>query len=113
MKENSNVDTVNSNEFKDRFPKVLSLISEAIDRPFRPKGVLNSASLEGVLISLLEMDNLISKDDLRDRYADLMASDSFKSVIVGSTTDTLILKKRILIAKSFLENGSFEEDDGE
>ncbi|WP_449632039.1 DUF262 domain-containing protein [Rahnella aceris] len=113
MKENSQFSTAYSTEFRERFPKVLSLINEAIDKPFRPKGVLNSASLEGVLISLLEMENLISKDELKERYNDLMNSDSFKSVIVGSTTDTLILKKRILIAKSFMENGTFEEEDGE
>lgn len=113
MKENCQFNTAYSAEFKERFPKVLKLINESIDKPFRPKGVLNSASLEGVLISLLEMDDLISKDELKERYNNLMNDTSFKSVIVGSTTDTLILKKRILIAKSFMENGYFDAEDGE
>lgn len=111
MRENAKFNSDFSNEFKTKFPKVLNLISSSITRPFRPKGVLNAASLEGVFIALLEMDELINSDVLLTRYNALMNSSAFRDVIVGSTTDTLMLKRRIKIAKSFMEKGFFDESE--
>ncbi|WJM85163.1 DUF262 domain-containing protein [Dickeya chrysanthemi] len=113
MKENSDFNTPLAVEFKHRFPMVLNLIVESIEKPFRPKGILNSASLEGVFIALLEMNSLISREEFIIRYNNLMNNEEFKSIIIGSTTDTLILKRRIMIAKSFIENGFFEAEDND
>lgn len=111
MKDNANFNSDEALEFKEKFPTVLELISLSIENPFRPKRVLNSAVLEAVLVSLLEMDELITADLLTKRYGLLMSDRNFLDVISGGTTDTLVLKRRINIAKAYLEHGSFSDGD--
>ena len=51
--------------FRRKFPEVVSFVNSALERPFRPRGVLNSAVLEAVMVTLLEMDVLPSADKFR------------------------------------------------
>lgn len=92
-------------KFKIRFPAVVTIINDSLTKPFRPRGVINSAVLEAVMVSLMEQPSKISSDDLKKRYIHLLKDSAFLSRITGGTTDTLVLKERLRIAKAKLSNG--------
>jgi hypothetical protein len=89
--------------FVKRFPEVVKLVNEQLVRPFRPRGVINSAVLEAVLVTLLENEQIEAKD-LKARYGVLLKDAEFLTYITGGTTDTLVLKQRLAIAKRILTN---------
>lgn len=91
--------------FATRFPQVVSIVNEAFDKPFRPRGVINSAVLEAVMVSLLEQAAPITPTNLQTRYLDLLSDNAFMDRITGGTTDTTVLKQRLQIAKVKLANG--------
>lgn len=101
MDEERKFDSLRATRFKARFPDVVKLVNEAIDRPFRPKRVINAAVLEAVMVTLLEHPE-IEPDDLTDRYEELLEDEDFLSAIRGSTTDTLVLKERLIRAENVL-----------
>lgn len=102
MSENRDFTSEQANEFKRNFPKVTSLIINSIDKPFRPKKVINLSSLEAVYIALLECEFDISTQEMQNFYKKLMNDSEFTNLIIGSTTDTLVLKDRIRKAKTIL-----------
>ncbi len=91
--------------FTRRFPKVVKIVNDAFPKPFRPRGVINSAVLEAVMITLLENDD-ISARDLKNRYEKLITKKEFLTLITGGTTDTLAVKNRITLARKILSNGT-------
>lgn len=90
--------------FCERFPKAVQIVNEALDRPFRPRTVINSAVLEAVMVTLLEHPE-IGAPELKERYPALLADARFLDHITGGTTDTLVLKERLKIARAKLANG--------
>jgi len=90
--------------FATRFPQVVQIINDALKRPFRPRGVINSAVLEAVMITLLE-NEAIKSSDLAKCYDKLLQSRAFLNVITGGTTDTLVLKHRLSLAREVLSSG--------
>ena len=86
------------------FPRVVKLINKSIVRPFRPRGVINAAVLESVFVTLLE-NGKITSGNLQERYPKLLAKKSFIDVMTGATTDTLVLKRRLSIARETLGDG--------
>lgn len=101
MKRDRDFDEPRAKRFKKRFKIATALIREAIDRPFRPRGVLNAATLEAVMITVLEHPEIAAKE-LKSRYKKLMADAGFLSQITGATTDTAVLRARIRRAVSIL-----------
>lgn len=104
MKDNRGFDSERASSFKDRFLLISELIGTTFEKPFRPKKVINISSLEAIFIALMEFDSDITPGLLNRYYNLVMKCDEFNELIVGSTTDTLVLKKRIGIAKDILEN---------
>lgn len=92
-------------KFKDRFPAAVALVRRAIDKPFRPRGVINSAVLEAVMISVLEID-MLTDNQLRSAYEQLLTDVNFLTNTTGATTDTAVLQNRISIAKKLIQNAS-------
>jgi hypothetical protein len=90
--------------FASRFPEVVEAINAALDRPFRPRGVINSAVLEAVMVTLLEGKHM-EPDVLRERYNTLIQSKDFLVAITGGTTDTLVLKSRLILARKVFSSG--------
>jgi hypothetical protein len=80
------------------------MIAETINRPFRPRGVINASALEAVMLTLLS-DPEITRSELAERYPILLADTRFLRVITGATTDTLIREERLRIAREVLSNG--------
>lgn len=98
MKKNRDFEAKTDLEFFDRFPVVTALVNHSLSKPFRPKGVINSAVLEAVMITLLE-DPSIDEERLQVGYEALLNKADFLERITGGTTDTLMVQKRIEIAK--------------
>lgn len=105
MNANREFSTDRANRFKKRFPEVVKLVADTIPRPFRPRSVINSAMLEGVMVALLENDS-ITPVQLAERYKELQQDPSFERVLRGATTDTLTVKERIKLAKGVLGNAT-------
>lgn len=94
---------VRAQRFRKRFPEVVELIANNLERPFRPRSVINSAMLEGVMIALLENEN-ITGEILRENYEKLSNNENFIKYLRGATTDTNTVRDRIKIAKEVLSN---------
>lgn len=104
MRGNKDFSSDNARLFKQRFPEAVSLINQSIDKPFRPRRVLNSAILEAVFIAVLE-DTQIKSDELSSRYPRLFDDKDFNENTTGATTDTAVLQSRISAAKKILGHG--------
>ena len=87
--------------FKEKFPKVCEIIHQNIDKPFRPKGVINTAILDAVFTALLQAD-VINVDGLAENYNRLINDKVFLSNTFGPTADNLVLKNRIDLAIQYL-----------
>lgn len=103
MRENQDFSTDRALRFKRRFPKVVELLCDSVPRPFRPRGVINVAMLDSVMIALLE-DATVDSEKLKGRYPVLAADEEFKKYIGGATTDTQMVRERIKRAKGILGN---------
>jgi hypothetical protein len=103
MDRNRNFDSDNAKIFKERFVKAVSLVGSALERPFRPKKVLNASVLESVMIAVLE-DDTINQEELQAKYPNLFLDSEFTQNISGGTTDSAVLHKRIRTAKRILAN---------
>ncbi len=101
MDENRPFDSERAKNFKRRFPEAVQVVNEALSRPFRPRGVINSAVLEAVMVTLLE-NSEITAEQLSARYPTLLANARFNDTTRGGTTDTGILRSRLEIAKTIL-----------
>jgi hypothetical protein len=103
MQENREFSSDRAKRFKKRFPKVVDLVADNLDRPFRPRSVINSAMLESVMVALLE-DVQMDGATLKSRYEKLANDAAFEKHLRGATTDTLTVRERIKIAKKVLSN---------
>jgi hypothetical protein len=105
MREHLDFTSDRAMRFSERFPLVVDLLCDAVARPFRPRGVINVAMLDSVMIALLE-DPSITADQLKERYPKLAGDDDFKKYIGGATTDPQMLRERIRRAKEALGNAA-------
>ncbi len=102
MEINRAFDSVRSTEFVKAFQRAAHSVNEVLDRPFRPRGVINAAMLEAVMIALMEHPNL-SEAQISKAY-DSLNSPDFARYLHGATTDTNTVRDRIKFAKSAFEN---------
>lgn len=110
MDANRNFASASAELFEKRFEASVELVDTVLDRPFRPRRVLNAAVLEAVMVSILE-DPSLSAEELETNYPTLLEDESFKLKITGGTTDTTVLRSRIETAKTILKNGSIRSGD--
>ena len=103
MDENRQFDSDRAANFEVNFLRAIKLVDKSIENPFRPKRVLNSAVLEAVMISVLEIEDLTQKQLTRN-YPKLFKLENFVSNITGGTTDTSVLTKRIEVCKATLQD---------
>ncbi len=104
MDANREFSSEKASRFKARFFAVAEMVNSTLRRPFRPKGVINAAVLEAVMVTLLENEN-ISSEELNSRYPRLFEDRDFSENISGGTTDTSVLKNRLEAAARILTNG--------
>jgi hypothetical protein len=102
MNVNRKFDSLDAKDFCVRFSSVCEQIVASLGpKPFRPKGVINAAVLEAVMVILLENEG-VGEGELRVRYDALLADTEFDAAIRGATTDTKIVKDRLEIAQRIL-----------
>lgn len=101
MKRDRDFDGARAKRFKQRFKDAVALVRQVLERPFRPRGVLNAATLEAVMIAVLEHPD-ITAGELKARYKKLLADTGFLGQITGATTDTAVLRSRIQKAQAIL-----------
>lgn len=101
MASNKTFDSDRAKRFSERFPIAVATVNEALASPFRPKGVINAAVLEAVMITLLENPQ-ITTEALALRYPTLLTPDWIDNFFSRSTTDTHILRARLEAAKAVL-----------
>lgn len=104
MDEHRQIDSEKAIDFASGFPLAIQKINNTIDAPFRPRGVINSAVLESVIVTLLEHPS-IPENELKARYEKLLRDPDYAKLISDSTTDTQILRGRIEKAQEILVNG--------
>lgn len=90
--------------FKSAFNQATRCVADALEKPFRPKRLVNSAALEAVFISLMEEE--ISSEELKQNYASLLEDSEFAGYIFGGTANEVAVKRRIELAKDILKNGA-------
>jgi len=103
MQDNRDFCDERAKRFKKRFQDAVELLCDTIPRPFRPRGVINVAMLDGVMIAVLE-DESIGSDKLKAGYPMVAADPEFKKYSGGATTDTQMVRERIRRAKGILSN---------
>lgn len=103
MKKNREFDSPRAERFRERFRHAVESVHSTLKRPFRPSGVINSAVLEAVIITMLEEPGL-GGQQLDSGYKLLLSNKEFLLLIKGATTDTQVLKSRIEKAKEILLN---------
>ncbi len=102
MKENREFNSFLSLEFESEFPRAVDVVVEALgSRPFRPKGVINSAILEAVMLVVLENRHL-AVGALKEKYDQLLSHEPFLMRIRGGTTDTNMVRERKKVAEEIL-----------
>lgn len=103
MRENRDFSSSKAKRFIKRFPLVMSAIAENINSPFRPRGVVNMAVMDSIVVALLECEEFdFSK--LKDTYEAILADVDFQRTTAMSTADAVVLKERFHIAKRYVES---------
>ena len=103
MDQNRKFDSDKAADFEVNFLRAIKLVDKSLEKPFRPKRVLNSAVMEAVMISVLEIEDL-TQEQLATNYPKLFDLEDFSDNITGGTTDTTVLTKRIEVCKATLQN---------
>jgi hypothetical protein len=103
MDENRSFDSGRAQRFTARFPAVVAMVNAALESPFRPKGVINAAVLEAVMVTLLEHPE-ITAEQLRERYDNLVDDVFLADFVSRATTDTQVLRARLEAARNILTN---------
>lgn len=73
---------------------------EALDRPFRPRGLLNAATLEAVMLSLIEQG--AEAGFTKAAYDALLKDQDFTNAITSNTSNIDSVKSRKIIADRIL-----------
>ncbi|MEL6688155.1 MAG: DUF262 domain-containing protein, partial [Pseudomonadota bacterium] len=79
MAKNRNLDTERSKRFSEAFIHAVDAVVNALDKPFRPRGLLNAATLEAVMVSLMEQAQPVSLS--KDSYEALLEDEGFQERI--------------------------------
>jgi hypothetical protein len=100
MSKNRAFDSGRSKEFSKAFGSSVEAVVKALEKPFRPRGLLNAATLEAVMVSLMEhgSDVILSKES----YDTLLEDQAFKAMTTSNTSNIDSVKSRKAIADKIL-----------
>jgi len=104
MKKHDNGDTKkNSNKFFEIFPMVTASVVGALgEKPFHLRGPLNVSALDSVMSVLIDNYEKIGLIDLNTKYKELRANSDFDEYTRINTTDTKVVKDRIVKVREYL-----------
>ncbi|WP_299303455.1 DUF262 domain-containing protein [uncultured Litoreibacter sp.] len=101
MAENRELEYFDFAGFESDFARACKTVVSEIEKPFRPRGIINSAVLEAVMVTLLETRNYPVKS-LQKRYNQLLDDEEFVETYSQRTTDTNVVHKRLTISRKIL-----------
>lgn len=88
--------------FAQAFPVVCKALIESVGRKtFNPKGRINASALDSVMGTLIAIADRIPKD-LGERYKALFQDSEFSDTLSVSTSDTLVVRRRLAAARKHL-----------
>lgn len=87
--------------FQNRFPKVIDFVAKTIEKPFRPRNVVNLAVLDSIMVTLLENPEYLN-DNFYNNYYQLLDDSTFITCTSTSTADVAVLQMRFEKAKEYL-----------
>lgn len=88
--------------FAKAFPLVCAeLVAKIGKKTFNPKGRINASALDSVMGTLIPISDRIP-NDLAARYEALLADEEFSSTLSVSTSDSLVVKKRLAAVRKHL-----------
>ena len=90
-------------KFQDEFSRVVSLLLETVENPFRPIVRFNTAAFDSLMIAVME-EQRITKEKLKENHPKLMRDEIYRENLVGGTADKSKLQTRIRRAKEILNN---------
>jgi Protein of unknown function DUF262 len=100
MAENRKFNSERAISFCSTFVMASKIVTETIPRPFRPRGLLNAATMEAVMVSIMEQGEGVEFD--RDRYKKLLADRAFLEMVTSNTSNIENVKLRKAIADTVL-----------
>lgn len=100
MSKNRAFDSERAKEFIDSFLSATRAVTKVLEKPFRPRGLLNAATLEAVMVSLMEQG--LGAEFTKDSYDALLRDQEFKDAITSNTSDVDSVTSRKVIADRIL-----------
>lgn len=95
MAKNQEFSSERAQRFPEAFKRASKMVTDAIDKPFRPRGLLNAATLEAVMGVLMERD--LSGPFTAQLYDELLNDDHFRDAFSANTTsrDNVLARRSI------------------
>ncbi|MCY4259985.1 MAG: DUF262 domain-containing protein [Rhodobacteraceae bacterium] len=100
MHQHRSFESEKADRFCREFRRVSDAIATSLKSPFRPKGLLNAATMEAVMVTLMERGAGTSIGE--DGYKRLLADDGFRESIFSNTTSTENVNRRKTRAQEIL-----------
>ena len=103
MASNRNLERQPEAELQEVFRTTTSVLEKALGRrAFRPKGVLNAAVADSLMVgvaSRVKHGSIRNLEDLQDRYEWLIADENYLRAIETGTSDETNVETRVSLAK--------------
>ncbi|MCZ4265309.1 DUF262 domain-containing protein [Erythrobacter sp. G21629-S1] len=100
MAANREFNSERASRFVDAFRNACGIVVEKIDKPFRPRGLLNAATMEAVMLAVME--NETSKSLNAQGYKALLERGDFLDLVTSNTTNIENVNARKIIASEVL-----------
>lgn len=100
MSKNRKYQSERAIRFGNAFRRATRIVCESLERPFRPRGLLNAATLDAVMVAVMEADGSATLD--QEKYDSLFANEDFIESITSNTSDIASVKKRKTEASKIL-----------
>jgi hypothetical protein len=100
MAKNREFKSERAQDFSASFLRATETVVNEIKKPFRPRGLLNAATLEAVMVAIMEQDAEIKFK--KSKYQALLENASFLDKVTSNTSSTENVKSRKEIAVEML-----------
>lgn len=100
MASNRNFESDRAKEFAQSFVWATEVIVNNVKKPFRPRGLLNAATMEAVMVSLMEQGG--DAELTKKNYDKLLKDQDFLGMVTSNTSNIENVKSRKAIADKIL-----------
>lgn len=100
MNKNRGFDSERANNFCASFERAVDIVVNTLEKPFRPRGLLNAATLEAVMVAIMEQGENVKFTV--SAYNNLLNSTKFLESITSNTSSIDNVKSRRDIAREIL-----------